>query len=94
MSDSKQFTWYFDLLAKVLLRCWLFGFVLLFIWLGVILLAGDLVHRLHGGMFGLSKHDLDVIFYCGLGLLKLFVLVFFFFPWLAIRLVLRGDKSH
>lgn len=93
MPDSKQNVEFFDLIAKILLRCWLFGFVLLFIWLGVILLAGDLVHRLHGGMFGLSKHELDVIFYCGLGLLKILVLVSFFFPWLAIRLVLRGEKA-
>lgn len=93
MSESKQSFEFFETLAKVLLRCWVFGFVLLFIWLGVILLAGDLVHRLHGDMFGLSKHELDVIFYCGLGLLKILVLTFFFFPWLAIRLVLRGEKA-
>lgn len=93
MADYKESTEFFNTLAKVLLRCWLFGFVTLFIWLGVILLADDFIHRLHGDMFGLSKHELDLIFYCGMGLLKLFVLVFFFFPWLAIRLVLRGEKS-
>ena len=80
---------FFDTLAKVLLRCWIFGFVLLFIWLGAILLMGETIHNLHGPMFGLSNHELDVIFYCGMGLFKLFVIVFFFFPWLAIRLVLR-----
>lgn len=93
MNDFKQSTEFFDTLAKVLLRCWLFGFALLLIWLGVILLAGDFVHRLHGGMFGLSKHELDVIFYCGMGFLKLLVLTFFFIPWLAIRLVLRFEKT-
>jgi hypothetical protein len=40
-------------------------------------------------MFGLSKHEMDLIFYCGMGLLKLVVIVLFFFPWVAIRLVLR-----
>ena len=40
-------------------------------------------------MFGLSKETLDVIHYCGMGLLKLFVFTFFLFPWLAIRWVLR-----
>ena len=40
-------------------------------------------------MFGLSKEMLDVIHYCGMGLLKLFVFTFFLFPWLAIRWVLR-----
>jgi hypothetical protein len=31
-----------------------------------------------------------MIGYCGLGLLKLVVLMFFFFPWPAMRLALRG----
>lgn len=38
---------------------------------------------------GIAMHELDVIFYCALGILKLFVLVFFFIPWLSIRLVYR-----
>jgi hypothetical protein len=89
MLEPSKTSDFFDTLAKVLMRCWIFGYLLLLIWLGVILVAGDVVHRLHGGMFGLSSHELDVIFYSGMGLLKLFVLVFFFIPWLAIKLVLR-----
>lgn len=91
MSDSNQD--FFDTIAKVLLRCWVFGFVLLLIWLGVLLLAGDRVYRLHGDQFGLSKHEFELIFYCAIALLKLLVLVFFFIPWVAIRLVLRGRKT-
>lgn len=87
MADSTRDV--FDTLAKVLLRCWLLGFALLFIWLGAVLLMGKTIHDLHGPMFRLSNHELDVIFYCGMGLLKLLVLVFFFIPWLSIRLVLR-----
>ena len=52
---------FFDTLAKVLLRCWIFGFVLLLIWLGVVLIGGETIHRLHGPMFGLSDHELEVI---------------------------------
>lgn len=40
-------------------------------------------------MFGLTKHELDLIHYCGMGLLKLFVFLFFLFPCIAIRMVLR-----
>ena len=82
----------FDTLARVLLRCWIFGFVLLMMWFGFYMLLGDVIYGLHGGMFGLSKHELDVIHYCGMGLVKLFVLTFFLFPWLAITLVLRNEK--
>lgn len=91
MTDSTRD--FFEAVAKVLLRCWLFGFVLLFIWLGAVLLMGDTIHNLHGPMFGITNHELDVIFYCGMGLLKLLVLVFFFIPWLAIRLVLRKSMQ-
>lgn len=87
MSDSTK-----DLLetAKdVLLQCWIFGFVLLFIWLGAILLMGNLIHDLHGPMFGLTSHELDLIFYCGMGILKLIVITCFFIPWLSIKMVLN-----
>ncbi len=88
MTDSNRD--FFDMLAKVLLRCWIFGFVLLFIWFGV-LLSGA-VYKLHGPLMDLSNDELDVIHYCGMAFLKLIVLVFFFFPWLSIKLVLRREK--
>lgn len=87
MSDSPIA--FFDTLAKVLLRCWIFGLLLLLFSFGVFMLAGEKIDRVHGKMFGISEHELDLIIYCGLGLLKLFVLVFFFIPWLAIKLVSR-----
>jgi hypothetical protein len=83
----------FDALAKVLLRCWLFGFALLFIWLATILLMGETICKLHGPTLGVLSHELHVIFYCGMAMLKLLVLVFFFIPWLSIRLVLKEPNS-
>jgi hypothetical protein len=47
------------------------------------------VYKLHGPLMDLSVHDLNVIHYCGMAFAKLCVILFFFFPWLAIRLVLR-----
>lgn len=78
----------FDALARMLLYCWVFGFGLLLFWFGMYRLAGGFIHRLHGGLFGLTPHELDVIFYCGMGLFKLGVILLFFFPWLAIQVVL------
>jgi hypothetical protein len=82
-----------DTLAKVLLRCWIFGSVLLVLWFGAALLMGDIIHQFHGPMFGITRHELDVIFYAIMGILKLFVSVFFFIPWLSIRLVLNKAKA-
>ena len=83
----------FDTLDKILLRCWIFGFVLLVIWFGVALLMGETIHNFHGPMFGITSHELDVIFYAAMGILKVFVFVFFFIPWLSIRLVLKKTKG-
>ena len=87
MSDSTRET--LVLLNRILLRCWTLGFAVVFIWLGAILLMGNVIHDLHGPMFGLTNHELDVIFYCGLGLWKLAVLACFFIPWLSTKLVLK-----
>ena len=87
MSDSTREL--FETTKDVLLRCWIFGFVLLIISLGATLLTGNLIHDLHGSMFGLTKHELDLVFYCLMGILKLIVIACFFIPWLSIKLVLN-----
>jgi len=80
---------FFDTLAKVLIRCGMIGILLLVFAFVVFMLTGEIIDRLHGKLFGLSAHELNLIIYCWLGLLKLFVFTFFLFPWIAIRLVLR-----
>jgi hypothetical protein len=89
MLDTKQTSDFFETLAKVLARCTILGFLLLLFWFAAIMLAGDLVYTVHGGMFGLSPSELNVIHYCGMGLTKLVVGCFFLIPWVAIRLVLE-----
>jgi len=79
-------------LYRVLFRCWIFGLLFVSFWFALYILAGDVVYRLHEKWFGLSRHKMDVIFYCGMGLSKLLVIVFFFIPWLAIRLVSSKPK--
>ena len=54
MSNSTDVNGLLDAVAKILLRCWIFGFLLLLFWVGVFLLAGNVIYDLHGGMFGLS----------------------------------------
>ncbi len=84
----------FDTLAKVLLRCWIFGFVLQLVTVAAVLLMGETLHNMHGAMFGLSNHDSDMITVGYLSLLKLCVAVFFFIPWLSIWLVLKKTDSN
>jgi hypothetical protein len=92
MSDPR-ITDFFDTLAKVLLRCGVFGYLLLLLSAGVILIAGDPIYRLNSSLFGLSKHELELIIYECIVLMKVIVLLFFLIPWLAIRMVLRKAKA-
>jgi len=70
----------------VLLRCFILGFVVLMIWFLFFLVAGGLVYDVHGSMFKeITVRQFQVIHYCGMGLLKLFVSVFFFIPYIAMR---------
>ena len=56
-----------ETLAKVMLRCWIFGFIMLLFWWSAVTLAGDLVLGVHGDMFDLTRSQLIVIHYCGMG---------------------------
>jgi len=87
MTDSTNE--FFDTLAKILLRCWIIGSLLMLFSFVVFMLTGEIIHSIHGKMFGLSPYELDPIMYCGLGFFKLFVFIFFLLPWVSIRLVLR-----
>ncbi|TVP98210.1 MAG: hypothetical protein EA381_12920 [Planctomycetaceae bacterium] len=78
----------FEVFSNALFYCWIFGFLLILAWVGIFKFSRSFIQRFHGGMFSLSDHELDVISYCGMGLLKLAVILFFFFPWLAIRIML------
>ncbi len=89
MNDSHTTNEWLDVISKVLLRCTILGFVLILLWFGVFVFAPVL---LRGDFFGLTTHEVNLIQYCGIGLLKVLVLLFFFFPWVSIRLVLRGRR--
>lgn len=93
MPESSRSTEFFETLARVLLRCWIFGFLFVTFWFGMSLLAGETIHQLHGKWFEMTRHEFDLIFYCGIGLTKLFVITFFLIPWLAIRLTLPKHSS-
>ena len=81
----------FVTLQAALLRCWIFGFVLLLIWFAAMQALPKSILEIHEKMFGLTIRELEVVFYCGMGLLKLTVITLFFIPWLAIKLVVGSS---
>jgi hypothetical protein len=89
MTTSTEMNDALDMISKILLRCVVLGFLLLLLWFGACLLPGDLFYELQIRLFDLTRHELSLIQYCGIALVKTCVLLFFLFPYIAIRLVLR-----
>jgi hypothetical protein len=86
MTSSSQTTEFLDLIGKVLLRSAIMGFLLLLLWGGLYVLVPGPIYA-QAEWFGFSRHETNLIHYCGMGLVKMCVLIFFLFPYLAIRLV-------
>jgi len=87
MSPSTDLNGVLDVVAKILLRCFAFGILLLLVWLGCLLVIGDWVYQVHSTMFELSEHDFDVMNYYGLACTKITTVLFFLGPYIAVRLV-------
>jgi hypothetical protein len=86
---TNQTTESLEVVAKILLRCWMLGLLLLLVWFGLFMVAPKVIYDLHGRLFDLTPHELNIIHYSGMAFVKLVVICFFFFPWVAIHLVLK-----
>lgn len=88
MSDPKELNDLLDVISKILLRCFVLGYLLLLIWISLVLLAPNLLYEI-GKLYDLTPHEVNVGNYCGMAFVKLCVLLFFLFPYVSIRLVMR-----
>jgi hypothetical protein len=85
MTDTNDFL---DAVSRVLWRCFFISALFLFLWAGLFFWAKGPM-ELQCAMFGLTPHECAVLHYGGMGLFKFFLLIFYLFPYIAIRLVLR-----
>ena len=81
-----------ELVSKVLWRCVLWGMIFLLLWAGAFLQLADLIMA-QAAIFGVGPHKACLINYALMGLMKIFVLVFFLVPFIAIRVVLYQRRS-
>ena len=81
-----------DMARKVLLRCFVYS--LIFIGLSVILYVtmGDSIYRIHGNIFSLSRHDIDLMFYNFLSFTKVFAIVVFLIPYIALSVTVKEKR--
>ena len=78
-----------EVISQVLIRCAVMGVVVLLFWWAALALAGDLVYEVHSKLTPISRQQFNVVHYAGMLTTKAGVSLLFFFPYIAIRLVLR-----
>ena len=95
MQNTERNDIFLQTLATILLRSFLFGLAFLLLWFVLYLIAPGWMFGINARWFNIGKRDFDLINYFGMGFVKVSILLFFFFPYLAIRSMLRkkGRKS-
>jgi hypothetical protein len=83
---------FLDQVAGIFLRCFLMCYALLLIWFFIFLFAGNWAYSFQAGWFELSRHDFNLVNYFGIVFTKISAIIFFLFPYLSIKLMLRKKR--
>ena len=95
MENNERSDVFLQTAATILLRSFLFGLAFLLLWFLLYLIAPGWMFEMNARWFNIGKRDFDLINYFGIGFVKISILLFFFFPYLAIRSMLRKKvKNH
>jgi hypothetical protein len=62
------------------------GVILLVFWLLFWIFGRSWIYSVHTKWFKMTEQQFTIIHYCGMGLLKLFIFIFFLLPYIACRL--------
>jgi len=92
MSNTDTVDEAIEVIAHVLVRCTVMGVIVLLIWWGALELFGDLAYSVHAKIAPMSRQQFDIIHYVGILMTKAAVSLLFFFPYIAIRLVIKKRK--
>lgn len=79
--------------AQVLARCTVIGVISLLFWWGALELFGDLAYSIHSKIAPMSREQFDIIHYVGMLATKAGVSLLFFFPFIAIKLVIKKREA-
>jgi len=90
MNESTDLKNRLEVTAKILIRCFILNFAVILLWFVFYLIgSGRWGYELHSKIFDISRHEFAVINYCGIAFAKLCNFIFFLFPYVAIRIVLK-----
>jgi hypothetical protein len=88
-----NFQKHLDVIAGILIRCFLGGMALLVVWFACFVFAGDWIYQMHSRWFQIPKQSFDAIHYAGMAVTKIAIILFFLLPWIAIKLM-SGKKDE
>jgi len=80
-------------ISGILLRSFIVAIVLLILWLAIYLVMGDYWYASHSKWFDITEHELTLLNYSGMGLLKILAFCFFLCPFVAIKTAIRSRKK-
>ncbi|MGO9377373.1 MAG: DUF6868 family protein [Dissulfurispiraceae bacterium] len=90
MNESTDLRKNLEVAAKILIRCFILNIALILLWFIFYLIgSGRWGYELHSKIFDITSHEFVLINYCGIAFAKLCNIIFFLFPYVAIRLVLK-----
>jgi len=90
MNESTDLKNRLEVMAKILIRCFILNFALILIWFVFFLIGSSRWgYEFHSKVFDITRHEFAVINYCGIAFAKLCNIIFFLFPYFSIRLVLK-----
>jgi len=92
MQNNERNDIFLQTLATILIRSFLFGLAFLLLWFLLYLIVPGWMFVMNARWFNVGKCDFDLINYFGMGFVKISILLFFFFPYLAIRSILRKRR--
>jgi len=80
--------------ARILIWCFILSMALLTVWFLAVVLASDLIYRVHGFFFAdLSREHFALAHYLSMAVLKVGAFIFFLGPYIAIRIVQRKKEK-
>ncbi|MCX5834425.1 MAG: hypothetical protein NTV99_07935 [Deltaproteobacteria bacterium] len=76
-----------DILARILIRCFIGGVLLLLIWFMSFTFGGGWIYSFHSKWFQIPLQTFEAIHYAGMAFTKILLILFFLIPYIVIRLV-------
>jgi len=93
MGESSSLISELEILSSILIRCFAIGVIFVTLWFIFFLLGRDSGYMIHNNLFQISRHEYDLLNYYGMAFVKGCNFLFFLFPYIAIRMVLRRRNA-